>query len=69
MDTINAARGYKFSEVQYVVVAGKYESDGERNYKFISEPFASFDEAQSVARMYETFPFCEVQLSAIVEVK
>lgn len=67
--SIELPKGYALGNVEYTVIAGKYEADGERNIKFISEPFVTADEAIGVARMYETYPFCEVQLSAVVEVK
>ena len=66
MSTLSIPHGYALHDLQYTVLAGKYESDGERNIKFISEPFLSLEEAQNVAQFYCNYPFCEIQLSAVV---
>ena len=44
----------------YTVVAGKYESDGERNYKYIEE-FDTLDEARKALAAVSSYPFAEIE--------
>lgn len=53
----------------FVVVAGKYEADGERNIKFISEQLYSRAHAEVIASKYEGYPFCEIEEHQFSEVK
>lgn len=50
----------------YIVVAGKYEDDGERNFKFISEKLYSLPHARVLASKYAGYPFCEIECHAII---
>lgn len=44
---------------QFTVDAGKYEHDGEKNYKFCSEPM-SYQDAVELAKEYQGYPFVEI---------
>lgn len=44
----------------FTVVAGKFEDDGERNYKYIEE-FGSLDEAQAALATVSSYPFAEIE--------
>ena len=44
----------------FTVVAGKYESDGERNYKYIEE-FSTEQEALVALAKVEGYPFAEIE--------
>lgn len=45
----------------FTVVAGKYESDGSRNYKYVSEPFATRQEAEADLARFAGYPFAEIE--------
>ena len=44
----------------FTVVAGKFEHDGTRNYKYI-ESFATLDEAQAALATVSSYPFAELE--------
>ena len=44
----------------FTVVAGKFEPDGTRNYKYI-ESFAILDEAQAALATVSSYPFAELE--------
>lgn len=45
----------------FTVVAGKYEADGERNYKYI-ETFATRQEAEKALAKVAGYPFSELEV-------
>lgn len=46
----------------FVVVAGTYEGDtGERNYKYISEEFATFEEANADWKKVNSYHFADIE--------
>lgn len=45
----------------FTVVAGKYEADGSRNYKYI-ETFATRQEAEEALAMVAGYPFSELEV-------
>ena len=45
----------------FTVVAGKYEADGERNYKYI-ENFATRQEAEEALARVKGYPFSELEV-------
>jgi hypothetical protein len=44
----------------YTVVAGKFEDDGSRNYKYIEE-FDTLDAAQAAFEQVKSCPFAEIE--------
>lgn len=48
------------AEPPFTVIAGKYESDGERNVKYI-DTFPSIESAIEAFNEYCTYPFCEIE--------
>jgi hypothetical protein len=48
---------------KFVVVAGKYDHDGERNYKYSSEEFFILAEAIADAEKCFGYPFVEIELT------
>ncbi len=54
----------------YTVVAGKYEDDGQRNYKYISAPYLDLDAAKADLAAYLSYPFAEIEprLEEVTEV-
>ncbi len=46
----------------FTVVAGKYEADGSRNYKFIGEPHATIEAAEAELATVASYPFAEIEV-------
>ena len=47
-------------KLPFTVVAGKFEPDGTRNYKYV-EGFATLDEAQAALDKVRGYPFAEIE--------
>lgn len=46
----------------FTVVAGKYEADGSRNYKFIGTPHATIEAAEAELATVTSYPFSEIEI-------
>lgn len=47
-------------EFPFTVIAGKYEEEGERNYKYI-EDFKTFEEAFKALLKVKGYPFARIE--------